>query len=140
MRIQLQFSDDVAIVRLSGKFLAGSDGPFLRQKVTDLISAGTRKLIVDFSEVPYIDSTGLGFLAGARTTAQESGVDLVLSSLNLHVKKVLEGVQMSKYFVIAKDENAALGLLREGAESQEQQRPGPAKGAKGKKRSQAADE
>lgn len=65
MIISMHFKDDVAMLSLSGKFLAGSDGPYLRQKVKDLMDAGTRKLIIDFAEVPYIDSTGLGFLAGA---------------------------------------------------------------------------
>jgi len=40
VRIELKFNDDVAILKLSGKFLAGSDGPFLRQKVQDLLDAG----------------------------------------------------------------------------------------------------
>ena len=46
MRIELRFADDVAIVRLSGKFVAGSDGPFLRQKVADLIDAVNRSQII----------------------------------------------------------------------------------------------
>ena len=73
MRIAVRFNGDVAILSLSGKFLAGSDGPYLRQKVKDLMDAGTKKLMIDFSDVPYIDSTGLGFLAGARVTAQNAG-------------------------------------------------------------------
>jgi anti-sigma B factor antagonist len=80
VRITARFADDVVIVSLSGKFLAGSDGPYLRQKVKDFIDAGTTKLIIDFSDVPYIDSTGLGFLAGARVTAQNAGTRMVLAT------------------------------------------------------------
>ena len=69
----MRFADDVAVVSLSGKFLAGGDGPYLQKKVRDLIDAGTTKVILDFSEVPYIDSTGLGFLTGIRSTAQDAG-------------------------------------------------------------------
>ena len=79
LRISVRFKDDVAIMSLSGKFLAGSDGPFLRQKVKDLTDAGTKKLILDFGGVPYIDSTGLGFLVGSLKTVEEArailGVD-----------------------------------------------------------------
>ena len=50
MIISMHFKDDVAMLSLSGKFLAGSDGPYLRQKVKDLMDAGTRKLIIDFAE------------------------------------------------------------------------------------------
>lgn len=102
---------------LSGKFLAGSDGPFLRQKVKDLIDAGTRKLVIDFAEVPYIDSTGLGFLAGSRVTAQSAGVGLVLARLNEHVRRILDGVRLTPFFVVANDETSALAKVNEAVAS-----------------------
>jgi anti-sigma B factor antagonist len=119
-------------MNLSGKFLAGSDGPFLRQKVKDLIDAGTKQLVIDFSEVPYIDSTGLGFLAGSRVTAQDAGASIILASLNEHVKKILDGVQLSQFFVTAKDEEAALLKLKQMA-SPETPRRGRAAEPKRKK-------
>ncbi len=136
MRIEVKFKDDVAIMSLSGKFLAGSDGPFLRQKVKDLIDAGTRKMVINFSEVPYIDSTGLGFLAGSRVTAQNAGVSLVLSSINQHVKKILDGVRLTPFFVLADDEASALSRVNEAVPSAESSDEPPAKGLK-KKRSPA---
>ena len=135
MRLELKFSDDVAIVRLSGKFLAGSDGPFLRQKVQDLIDAGSKKLILDFADVPYIDSTGLGFLAGSHKAAQGAGISVVLASLNTHVRKVLDSVQLSQFFVIADTEAAALAKLGETKSAPQGTGVPSAKGAKGKKRS-----
>ena len=113
MRIAVQFKNDVAILSLSGKFLAGSDGPYMRQKVKDLIDAGTRKLIIDFAEVPYIDSTGLGFLAGARVTAQNAEARIVLSELNPHVRKILNDVNLTQFFVIAASEAAAMELVNQ---------------------------
>ena len=80
MRIAVRFNDDVAILSLSGKFLAGSDGPYMRQKVKDLLDAGTRKLIISFADVPYIDSTGLGFLAGSRVTAKNAGARIATAA------------------------------------------------------------
>ena len=113
MRIEIRFSDDVAILSLSGKFLAGSDGPFLRQKIKDLMDAGTRKLIIDFADVPYIDSTGLGFLAGARVTVQNAGAGLVLASVNQHVRKILDDVMLTQFFTLAESEAAAIALLNQ---------------------------
>ena len=113
MRITARFAGDIAIVSLSGKFLAGSDGPYLRQKVKDFIDAGTKKLIIDFAEVPYIDSTGLGFLAGTRVTAQNASVRMVLSNINIHVRKILDDVKLSQFFVIAANEAAAVAKVNE---------------------------
>ena len=115
MRIALRFKEDVAIVSLSGKFLAGSDGPYLRQKVKDLIDAGTLKLLIDFDDVPYIDSTGLGFLAGARVTVQNAGARMVIANLNPHVRKILDEVKLTQFFVVADSEPAAIARLNEPA-------------------------
>ncbi|HEY6291028.1 MAG TPA: STAS domain-containing protein [Terriglobia bacterium] len=113
MRVTLRFKDDVSILSLSGKFVAGSDGPFLRQKVLDLIEAGTRKFLFDFGEVPYIDSTGLGFLAGSRELAAEASAVIVLSGMNPHVRRILDGVKLSQFFDLVEDENAGLARIEQ---------------------------
>jgi anti-anti-sigma factor len=135
VRIELRFSDDVAIVVLSGKFLAGSDGPFLRQKVSDLLEAGTGKLVLNFAEVPYIDSTGLGFLAGSQKLAQAAGATIVLASVNPHVRKVLDSVQLAQFFQMADSEAAALEKLKAAGRAPEGPTPAPAKPTRGRKRS-----
>jgi anti-sigma B factor antagonist len=135
--IAVRLKEDAAILSLSGKFLAGSDGPDLRQKVKDLMDAGTQKLIISFADVPYIDSTGLGFLAGARVTVHNAGGRIVLEGLNLHVRKILDDVNLSQFFVIAANEDAAIALLNQAApgtgavpepskgEPKGEKRPGP---------------
>ena len=135
MRITARFADDVVIMSLSGKFLAGSDGPYLRQKVKDFIDAGTTKLIIDFSDVPYIDSTGLGFLAGARVTAQNAGTRMVLSNINTHVQKILDEVKLSQFFVIAPDEAAAMAKVNEADPLAQDAPSDAAKKPRGKRRS-----
>ena len=140
MRIAARFADDIAIVSLSGKFLAGSDGPYLRQKVKDFIDAGTRKLIIDFSEVPYIDSTGLGFLAGARVTAQNAGTRMVLANLNPHVRKILDDVKLSQFFVITPDEASAMAKVNEADPLVPDAPSDAAKRPRGRKRSFNPDE
>ena len=121
-------------MRLSGKFIAGSDGPFLRQKAADLIDAGSRKLILDFEDVPYIDSTGLGFLARSQELARKTGATIVLANLNEHVRKVIESVQLTKFFLIAANEAEAIEQLKGAAPAGDEQPNAPAKGGKGRKR------
>jgi len=111
VRISVRFKDDISIVNLNGKFVAGGDGPFLRQKVRDLIEAGVRKLLFEFDDVPYIDSTGLGFLAGSREVAAEAGATIVLSGMNPHVRRILDGVKLTQFFELVDDQNAGLARL-----------------------------
>jgi anti-anti-sigma factor len=134
VRISVSFKEDVAIMGLSGKFVAGSDGPFLRQKVKDLIDAGAKKLVLNFTEVPYIDSTGLGFLAGSRVTAQTAGVSVVLAGVNQHVKRILDGVRLTPFFVLAANEVEAVSMVNANAGNPENAQPSPPKPSKARKK------
>jgi len=136
----MRFKEDAAVLALSGKFLAGSDGPYLRQKVKDLMDAGTRKLVLDFADVPYIDSTGLGFLAGARVTAVNAGARIVLANPNPHVRKILDDLKLTQFFVIAPSEAAAMTLVNQPIATLEGAPELPKREAKGKSRSAAAPE
>lgn len=140
MRIAVRFKDNVAIVSLSGRFLAGGDGPYLRQKVAELIEMGTRKLVLDFGEVPYIDSTGLGFLAGARVTTEHAGARMVLADINPHVRRILDDVKLAQFFVIADNEEAALRELDKAAPPSEPRIPDAPREPKGKKKPAATPE
>jgi len=113
MDITIDSRNDVTILRLQGRFQAGRDGPLFRQKVQELIDSGSRKLLFDFSGVPYIDSTGLGFLAGSRAAALKGGAGLVLVSLDERVRRVLDEVKLSEHFVIAEDEDLGIARLEE---------------------------
>lgn len=116
MRVSSRVKDDIVILSLDGKFVAGTDGLMLRERVKDLIAAGSRKLLFNFTDVPYIDSTGLGFLAGSRELAVEAGAIIVLAGLNPHVRRILDGVKLSQFFDVAEDENAALARIEQLAE------------------------
>lgn len=113
MRVTSRLQDDVAILSLNGKFVAGTDGLELRQRVKDLIEKGTRKLLFNFAEVPYIDSTGLGFLAGSRELAAEAGAVIVLAGMNSHVRRILDGVKLSQFFDLADDEQSGLARIEQ---------------------------
>jgi len=134
VRIEIKFVDDVAVVSLSGRFLAGSDGPFLRQKVKDLLEAGTKGLVIDFAEVPYIDSTGVGFLAGCRVSTKNSGTKMVLAGVNQHVKRILDHVKVTELFVMAEDQAAAVRQVKESISSPQSSEGSSAKVRKGRRR------
>lgn len=115
MEVKIVSRNDVTILRLHGKFIAGRDGPLFRRQVQGLIDSGCRKLLLDFSGVPYIDSTGLGFLAGSRAAALKAGAGLVLVSVGERVKRVLDEVRLSGLFVIEEDDARGIARLEQSA-------------------------
>ena len=62
----------------------------LRQAIDDqLADAKGGELVVDLSEVPYIDSTGIGVLVGAAHRAVEASCKLVVARPQRNVSRVL---------------------------------------------------
>ncbi|HEV2499248.1 MAG TPA: STAS domain-containing protein [Terriglobia bacterium] len=111
MKISIRNQGDVAIVSLEGKFSASADGPILRNKAQELFDSGTKKMVLDFTGVPYIDSTGLGFLAASHAAAEKAQAKMVLCGLAPPVRQILDRVQMAQFFPLVRDQAAALALF-----------------------------
>lgn len=56
-------------------------------------------MILDLSDVPYIDSVGLGSLVSAYVSHQKKGRCLVLTGLKPRVRKILEITKVKDFFV-----------------------------------------
>jgi anti-sigma B factor antagonist len=88
MNLTTTMLDDVAVLGIDGRFTA-SGAPLLRNAVTDLVAAGTLKIVVDLSRVEFIDSSGLGALVGGLKSTRVVGGDLRISGVPENVRKVL---------------------------------------------------
>jgi anti-sigma B factor antagonist len=81
--------DGVTVVRPAGRIdLLSSEG--LRQQFRDMIADGQRFLIVDLSEVTFIDSSGLGALIGGLKAARLAGGDLRIARPAEQARVILE--------------------------------------------------
>lgn len=55
-----------------------STAPAVRREVVDLVGEGVRWLVLDLSDVGFVDSTGLGVLVGALKRVRAAGGDMTL--------------------------------------------------------------
>jgi anti-sigma B factor antagonist len=74
--------------------------PRLREQLDEAIESGSQRLIVDLSELDFIDSTGLGVLVGALKRARQGGGELTLRSPTRSTYKILEIAGLTKLFTI----------------------------------------
>jgi anti-sigma B factor antagonist len=76
-----------------------STAPRLREHLTTL-PVDARRVVVDLSEVTFLDSTGLGVLVAGWKRCQESGASLELVVTRPQVRKVLEITSLDGVFTI----------------------------------------
>lgn len=102
--------DGAAICRVQGEVDAAS-APAMREALVKLTAH--RKVILDFSGVPFIDSAGLGCLiAGARRVHAANG-DIVLCAARRAVDRLLHTVGMDRVLPIVSSVDEAFAVLRE---------------------------
>ena len=115
MLVELEFRGDVCVLRLHGRFATGQDSAYLRTKTEEIKKTGSSKVLADFTQVDYIDSTGMGFLIGIYTSIMKlPDGRFVLSNLNRRVREVLELTRLAHVMAIYPSEDAALQALRQG--------------------------
>lgn len=92
--------DGWTLVAASGEIDVAT-APELRDRLTELIEAGTTRLVVDLEDVGFIDSTGLGVLVGGARRARTEDGDLRLVCTNSRILKVFEATGLNEIFTIA---------------------------------------
>jgi anti-sigma B factor antagonist len=71
----------------------------------------TPTMILDFTEVPYMDSSGLGSLVSAYTSFQKAGRRVALTGVNHRVMRVFEITQVERIFLMFPTISDALEAL-----------------------------
>lgn len=99
---------DVTVVDAAGRITLGEGASTLRDTVRDLASNGHKKLLLNLSEVSYIDSSGIGELVSGFTTITNQGGQLKLVGLTKRVKDLLQITKLYTVFEVFDDEATAV--------------------------------
>ena len=107
-KVSVRHSGNVAIVDLAGKITLGEGCGMVRSTIKDLVSAGTRNILVNLHDVSYLDSAGLGELVGSYATITNLGGQIKLLHAQGKVKDLLAVTKLYSVFVTFDDEGEAL--------------------------------
>ena len=91
---------DVTVIDVDGQLIVGNRQE-LKQRVLEEVEQGARKILIDFTETGYIDSSGLGVLVSLSKKIREQGGELRLSSLNEDLRTLFELTKLDSLFRIA---------------------------------------
>jgi anti-sigma B factor antagonist len=93
--------DDVLGAK-SGQRILRLTGPIIISNLFDLQAKmranKTQTLILDFTQVPYIDSAGIGALVGAYVTHQKEGRKLFLAGVSERIHNALIVTHVEQFF------------------------------------------
>lgn len=82
--------------------------PELHELLSDLIADGPEVIIVDLTDVTFIDSTGLGVLVGAVRDVRAGGGDLRLVVTQPQIIKLLELTGLDEVFSVLSNTSDAV--------------------------------
>ena len=108
MKIEKRKNGDVMIFDLKGKILIGDGIDELREAINDSIKANEKKLILNFDQVPYLDSTGLGEVVRSYTTLKKEGGMVKIINLTQKVHDLLSVTKLITVFETFEDEDKAV--------------------------------
>jgi anti-sigma B factor antagonist len=90
-------------------------GPLTLENVPPFLNAVRREntptMILDFSDVPYVDSSGLGSLVSAYTSCLKSGRRVALTGVSPRVLKVFEITKVEPIFLMFSTLSEAIEAL-----------------------------
>jgi anti-sigma B factor antagonist len=122
MECNMRQIQDVIILDLKGRLSLGEAlafGPgsdlILVDAIRKLGEKGQKKIVLNLAGVKYVDSSGVGQLVGALTSARSQGVSLKLINPVKQVEDLLRMTKLYTVFDIKENEAAALSSFSTGA-------------------------
>jgi anti-sigma B factor antagonist len=109
LEIQQHEREGITVLEMKGRITLGKEATAMREKVAELVAAGTRNLVFNLAGVDYIDSTGLGALVMCATTVRKAGGNVKLVNLNRRNIELLVMTRLATSFEIFTDEGDAVG-------------------------------
>jgi anti-sigma B factor antagonist len=110
MHIGEQHKGDITIVEIRGRIDINTARPF-GDKLTDLIKAGRKRMVIDLENLVYISSAGFRALLLAGRLAEESQGSLVLCSLSSEVQRLFDLGTFTDLFPIYSSREESLTKL-----------------------------
>ena len=106
--INVKRRGQVQIVQLKGPLRLGLPVDGLRQVLEEALSNGDSQIILNLSDVPMIDSSGIGMLTRFLTAAHKAGGSLKLVNPSKFAVQTLRMVGILNLFEIFEDDDKAV--------------------------------
>lgn len=108
MKLSVRNHHDITILEPSGKITLGDGDQDLGEAVRTQLDLGARKIIINFSQVSNLDSSGIGELVGSYTSIVNRGGSLKLCALNSRTFTLIKLTSLHSVFAVLDTEAQAI--------------------------------
>jgi anti-sigma B factor antagonist len=108
LKITNSETDGVAVLALDGRIVLGEETNQLRESVKNLVSQGKKNIVLDMENVTMIDSSGLGALVAAYSSAKTAGASVRLCNLGAHFNQLLQITKLLTVFEVSRTREDAV--------------------------------
>jgi len=102
-----QVDPDLTVVELTGHLHLGNELMTVEASVKGVIDEGARKLVIDVTNLAYIDSAGIGMLVACNGRIEKAGGKMRVSGAQGSVAKTFEVVHMDRITSLDPDLDSA---------------------------------
>ncbi len=107
---QVEQSARAGIVRIHGEITAASETG-LMEAFGEAIGGGAKAVVLDFGDLEYMNSGGIGLLVTLLVRVQRAGGRLLAVGLNEHYRQILSLTRLDEAIGIHETETAALAAV-----------------------------
>src|SRR5688572_26716722 len=111
MNINVEHIQAVTAVGVQGR-IDSTNADALKDRLAQLIEAGTARLAFDFQDVIYISSSGFRVLLITARSAQRAGGRMVLCGLSKEIERLFDIAAFTALFTIFATRDEAVNALR----------------------------
>ena len=97
LQASLNDSSGISVIRVAGEVDIYT-APDLRYLVNQTIDSGAKDLVIDMSEVTYMDSSGFGTLLGATKRLRPDGGSIGLAACSEAIERMLRITRLDTIF------------------------------------------
>ena len=102
MHIQVESRGNRRIVRINGK-ITFEYCPVFQSRLDSVMNEGVKEVIIDFKEVPFIDSSGIGEILRLFKHMREAGGEVVLMNANQKLRDLFDMYRFGQFMKICEE-------------------------------------
>jgi len=112
MKLDLRENKGIAILEISGEITAGGGDQVLREAVDTVLGSGRNQILLDLSNVEFMDSAGIGELVASFRTVERLAGHLKILNAPPKVYNSLTIAKLLPIFEIYDDEEEAVASFK----------------------------